>query len=58
MSVVNLRRTSFYGGTYEVSRVMNIRNRAASFDWASLEYMILLTLYLAVLGQSRRMIQF
>ena len=35
-SVVNLCRTPLYGGTYEVFRVINMLNRAASFYWANL----------------------
>ena len=56
MSVVNLRRTPLHGGTYEVFRVISIPNRSISFDWTNLQYMILLTVPLALLGKSRQMI--
>ena len=58
MSVVNLCITPLYGGTYNVFRVISMPNRSESFDWGIIQYTILLTVSLAILGQSRRMIQF
>ena len=58
VSVVNLRRTPLHGGTYEGFRVISMPNISISFDWANLKYIILLTVSLALLGQSRQMRQF
>ena len=58
MKIYYILKRKVYGGTNEVFRVINMPNRAASFDWANLQYMILLTVYLALLGQSRQMRQF
>ena len=39
-------------------RVVNMPNRAASFYWENIQYMVLLTAYLALIGQSRKCRQF